>query len=243
MGLATAQGRRYPVTEMDMLHPWVLGHLRHMSKDFGTIRPRCQNCQIKDSPAAVHMQKERKICIFHTFYEITSCKREMPEVPPSQVLCSLRHTGTAGTNVAWSDSRRENWQESCRSFLSFSVWTGREQHGRLLTFGINTGSYTATMGEICGLNSDYSKQSLTFTQSNFFLPCWQTNWKCDWWQMADGDRRLSDALRKEDKNIHFSPTPNTHSLPPFPHLLFIHCLAKKRHSSISFMEVLPEPVI
>lgn len=55
----------------------------------------------------------------------------------------------------------------------------REQHGRLLTFGINTGSYTATMGEICGLNSDYSKQSLTFTQSNFFLPCWQTNWKCD----------------------------------------------------------------
>lgn len=133
---------------------------------------------------------------------------------PSQILHSLRHTGTAGTNVSWSGSRGENWQESCRNFLFFSEWTGRDQHGRLLTFGINSGSYIGKLGEICGLNS---KQSLTFMQSNFFLPCWQTNWKCDWWQMAGSDKRLSDAVHKGDKNIHFSPIPNTHSLPPFPH--------------------------
>lgn len=55
-------------------------------------------------------------------------------------------------------------------------------------------------------------QSITFIQSNFLLSCWQANWKCDRWQTSwRGDRRLSDAVCKEGKNIHFSPTPNTHS--------------------------------
>lgn len=146
--------------------------------------------------------------------------------PPRQVLHSLRHTGTAGTNVSWSDSRGETGKRAAETFSSVSG-QAEISMGDCWPLGL-TQVHILAPCSICGSNLDYSKQSLTFMQSNFFLPFWQTNWKCDWWQMAGSDRRLSDAVHKEDKNIHFSPIPNTHSLPPFPHLLFTFCLAKKK---------------